>query len=470
MNAMYSNYFKALRFSTALVAILYSFMAFANAPAITSVAGTMKDGQTVTLTGSNFTSKANVKPLLFWSAESGLNPSPLGRKTAWDGDYFGGAIVDKALAGVVVAPGSTKVLRHDYETSEGAALSRVHFDSDQLFVWRKRYDDFDRSKDFAIRTRYAGLVSKDGGITKKVAVGMYMATPDRKLWGKVIKVVPNSDGVTGTVFYSNQEGNLTNYPATHAVANGTRLDFYASDKTPVVQTNQPILAANLTEGGGIFQTFNHKIFRLWGEYGRYGNNTYISLDKDGAIVSEYTQVGTFWMSLWDNTILSASKRWVVEEFQYQAGHVDQIDGILLYWQDRVLGWKEDHKFRFTKTQSGSSDPTALSHRYSDVYQTQASNGTQPLSFEYFDSLYIDDSWHRVMVCNEPTWSTCKQPEIAIPSAWDTGEIKVSLRLGALKGAPIFYLYVVNGLGEVNERGYPSCPMCPLPPKTLISTQ
>jgi len=455
---MYSDYFKALRYFTALVAMSYSFVSFAATPVVTDIAGTMKDGQTVTITGSNFTAKTTAKPLLFWSADTGLNPSPLGRKTAWDGDNFGGAIVDKAQTGVVVAPGSNKVLRYDYETSEGAILSRVHFDSDQLFVWRKRYDDFDRSKDFAIRTRYVGLTSKDNGTTKTLAVGMYMATADKKLWGKIIKVVPNSDGVSGTVFYSNKEGNLTDYNAVHVVPNGTKLDFYyALDKTPV-------LTANLNEGSGIYQTFNHKIFRLWGQYGTYINNTYISLDNDGAIVSEYTQVGSLYMSAWKNKIFSAMRHWVVEEFQYQAGHVDQVDGTLLFWQDRVQGWENEQKFRFTKTQA-TGDANALTHKYTDVYQTQVSNGVQPFSFEYFDSLYIDDTWHRVLVCNEPTWSTCKQPEIVIPSAWQDNQIKVFLRLGALKGAPIFYFYVVNGLGEVNEKGYASCPLCPMPPKT-----
>jgi len=455
---MYSDYFKALRYFTALVAMSYSFVATAAAPQITNIAGTMKDGQVVTITGSDFTAKANAKPLFYWSADGGVNPSPLGRKTTWDGNYFGGTIVDKSTAGAVIAPGSAKALKYDYETSEGAILSRVHFDSDQLFVWRKRYDDFDRLKDFAIRTRYTGLIKL--GNTANIAVGMLMSTADKKLWGQVIKVTPNSDG-TGAVFYSNKVGNLTDYNATHAVPNGSLLYFYDDKDTGF---KLPLLSAALNEGGGIFQTFNHKVFRLWGEYGVYGNNTYISLDNDGAIVSEYTQVSSLYMSAWKNKIFSAVRRWVVEEFQYQAGHVDQVDGILLFWQDRVQGWKEEQKFRFTKTQT-TGDTTALTHKYSDVYQTQVSNGAQPFSNEYFDSLYIDDTWHRVLVCAESTWAACKQPEIVIPAAWQDNQIKVSLHLGSLKDKSIFYFYVVNALGEVNAKGYASCPLCPLPPGT-----
>lgn len=448
---MYSDHFRALRYFAALIVGFYSFMAEAAVPEITGVAGTMKDGQVVTLTGSNFTAKANVKPLFYWTAEGGTTPSPLGRNASWDGNTFGGNVVDKSLVGAVIAPGSTKAVRYDYETSEGAALSRVHFDSDQLFVWRKRYDDFDRLKDFAIRTRYKSVVNIKNA--SSISVGMLMSTSDKKLWGKVIKNVVNSDG-TGTAYYSNKVGNLTDYNTTHVVPNGSLLYFYDENDTALTT---PLLSAALNEGTGIFQTFNHKIFRLWGEYGVYANNTYISLDKDGMAVSEYTQVGSLWMSLWDNKINSATRRWVVEEFQYQAGNVDQVDGALLFWQDRVRAWGPSQKFRFTTA--------TYPHKYSDVYQSQVSNGAQPLSFEYYDSLYIDDSWHRVLVCGEATWSTCKQPEVVIPTAWQDNQLKVNLHLGALKDKSMFYFYVVNGLGEVNEKGYASCPLCPMPPGT-----
>jgi len=451
---MYSLYFQALRFFVALATASYSIMVLAVAPEITSATGTMKEGQIVTLSGNNFTTKVNAKPLFYWTAEGGVQPSPLGRKTAWDGNAFGGTVMDKSQPDVVVAEGSNKVLRYDYEAAEGAALSRVHFDSDQLFVWRKRYDDFDRSKDFAIRTRYKSLVNIKG--VNRISAGMLMSTVDKKLWGKVIKHTLNSDGVSGTVFYSNKVGNLTDSAAAKAVATGSLLYFYDENDLGL---KLPLLSVALNEGSGIFQTFNHKIFRLWGEYGVHANNTYISLDSDGMAVSEYTQVSSLYMNSWANKIKSATRRWVVEEFQYQAGHIDQVDGSLLFWQDRIQAWPATQKFRFTTKD--------YPNKYSDVYQSQVSNGTQPLSYEYYDSVYIDDSWHRVLVCSESTWKACKQPEIVIPvvNGWNNNEIKVSLRLGALKSKAIFYFYVVNGLGEVNERGFASCPLCPLPPTT-----
>lgn len=427
-----------------MVMMLLPVTALAVAPEISSASGSMKEGQVITLSGSNFTAKANAKPLLFWSADGGLNPSPLGRTTAWDGT-FNGELVDRTKPDTVIAEGSTKSLRHNYDLSEGAILSRVRFNSDELFVWRKRYDDFDRLKDFAIRTRYSNL--KTGN---QITVGMLMSTKDKSLWGKVIKVSSNSDG-TGTVFYSNKVGNLTDAVNARLVLRDAPLVFYSENDLTLTTPRFEVL---LAEGSGIYHTFNHKIFRLWGQYGLYSNNSYISLDRDGMINNEQTGVGAYWNSSWEHSINSATRRWVVEEFQYRAGTVDQEDGMLFYWQDRIQGWSKK-RFRFTTA--------AYPHKYSDLYQTQVSNGAQPLSYEYFDSLYVDESWHRVLVCAESTWSTCKQPEVVIPAAWADNQIKVSLRLGGLKNMSNVYFYVINGLGEVNEKGFASCPLCPLPP-------
>lgn len=450
---MYKIYSLRLKMVLGLASLFFSSLVFAAVPEIQGISGALTDGQVITLTGKNLTTKANAKPLLFWSADGGLNPSALGRKTAWEGT-FNGELVDKAQPGVVVAEGATKALRHNYDLSEGAILSRVHFDSDQLYVWRKRYDDFDRLKDMAIRTRYAGLEG-----TNEIKVGMWMCTtnpvlPTQKLKAKVIKTFPAVAGV-GVAYYSNTEGNLTDPAVVRLVPRGQALSFYNSSDCAT-----PLFSVKLDEGSGIFHTFNHKIFRLWGQYGAYNNNSYISLDKDGMMHSEYTGISAYWNAGWEHPIFSATKRWVVEEFQYQAGTLDQVDGILFYWQDRLQGWSKQ-RFRFI-TSTATTNP-AYPHKYSDVYQNQVSNGAQPLSYEYFDSLYIDDTWHRVLACAESTWSACKQPEIAIPTAWGDEQIKFSLRLGGLKNKANFYLYVVNGLGEVNEKGFATCPLCPLPP-------
>jgi len=423
-----------------------SSVIFAREPFIESTSGDLGEGEVITLRGGNFTSKVNASPLLFWSADQGEKPSALSRKQQWDG-VFTGSIVDKSIT-EVIAPGSKKVLRHDYSTGSGALLAKVSFDSDRLYVWRKRYDDFDRLKDMAIRTRYKNLERL--GSASSVTAGMLMSTPDKVIWGKVVQS-DTANASAGTAYYANDYGTIANKALAAAVKSDAIIYFYDEGDTDL---KVPLFKALVDEGKGIFFTFNHKIFRMWGKQGTHINNTYISLDADGMVVSEYTQVKTFWSGGWDNKINSATKRWVVEEFQYQAGTIDKEDGMLFYWQDRIKAW-DQQRFRFT-----TSD---YPNKYTDVYQTQVSNGAQPGSFEYFDSLYIDDTWHRVYICAERNWSACTQPEVLVPVSWSDDEIKVSLRLGALHAQSRYYFYVVNAEGEVNSVGFSSCPKCPEPP-------
>jgi hypothetical protein len=430
-------------------AVTCAISTFANSaePKINAVEGAPIDGNTVIISGSNFTPKKSAKPLLFWFADSGIEPSTLGRKIKWDG-AFSGELVDKSTPGALVAAGSDKAVRLDHGKSSDAILGKVSFNSDQLYVWRKRLDDFDRLKDGAIRTRYKNMTPLKTGA--KLMPGMLMSTRSGAVWGKVADI--NTSGSTaGSIYYSNKVGTVLDKQLARMVPTGEKLYFYEPGD---INRTTPVIMAELDEGKGIFHTFNHKIIRFWGKYGVHNNNTYISLDSDGMAYNEYTSTGTHWMKDWNNPIQSAVRRWVVEEFQYQAGTTNQEDGILLFWQDGVKAW-DRKRFRFTTDEHPN--------KYSDLFQSQVSNGAQENSYGYYDSLYVDDSWHRVMICTEATWAKCRHPEIVIPTEWSDTRISVVLRHGSLKGKGRFYFYVVNGQGEVNSKGFGSCPECPQPP-------
>ncbi len=439
--------FCALLGATCLFA---SSSALAVAPEVAGVTGNTKEGQLVTISGSNFTAKANAKPLLFWSADGGTNPSPLGRKTAWDGS-FNGHLVDQSISGAVIAPGSKKSLRHDFGESEGAILARVSFASDQMYMWRKRYDDFDLLKDFGIRLRYTGLTALSSATS--IEVGMLMSTADKAVWGKVVKSDKGGVG-SGTAFFSNQVGTVINKTLARAVPRDAVIYFYDANDTSF---SKPLFKVLCNEGEGLYHSFNHKIFRIWGKYGGGGNNSFFTgLNKDGGGVTiSQTEASPFYIHQWDHAIEAPTERWAVEELEYQASSdIEKSDGIAWFYQDRVQAWLT-RKFKFRTA--------TYPLKYADLYQNQTSNGAQLFSYEYFDSLYVDESWHRVMICAESTWSACKQPEVVIPVEWADNQIKVQMRLGGLKDQANFFFYVVNGLGEVNQKGFASCPLCPMPP-------
>jgi hypothetical protein len=83
---------------------------------------------------------------------------------------------------------------------------------------------------------------------------------------------------------------------------------------------------------------------------------------------------------------------------------------------------------------------------------------------YYDSIYLDDTWHRVIICPSMTWIDCKQREVQIPTSWNNTQIKVKLNQGGFDiTKSSLYVYVVDKNGIANTNGYALCPKCPLPP-------
>lgn len=302
------------------------------APNITglNINTSFSDGQTVTINGSGFGIKPNAKPLLWWKADMGASPSPLGRKTSWDGNFNATASTAR------VAPNSSQAYRYDLGISSSESLSVVTFDSDELYMFRKTYEDFD-------------------------------ITTDHK--------------------------------------NGT---------------------------------FNFKTIRLWNWAGH--NNIFMSAQgangPNFAIANEYTD-GTFWGT-------GHSQRpyvWKREEVVYRTSDIGVKNGIFNFYIDGNLPYS---------TTFINRDATRP-NKFNSLYQQQVSNGAQVNSWIYYDALYVDDSWHRVILCSSSTWSNCSDNEIQIPSSWANNSISFVVNQGSLSGN--LYLYVVDGNNVANSSGY-----------------
>ncbi|EFC36160.1 predicted protein [Naegleria gruberi] len=173
----------------------------------------------------------------------------------------------------------------------------------------------------------------------------------------------------------------------------------------------------------------------------------MSLDKYGMVEVEHSVDGPFLRSTWMNKIQPAERRWVNEEFQYQSNSVNEIDGKLHFWQDNLRAWNESKRFRFRTT----SRPNP----FKQVYQTQVSNGAQINSFEYFDSLYIDETWHRVLKGNSSVYYNCTKLELIVPNKWNETTIEGTLRLGEFTDTPLnqLFVYVFDANGVVNSNGF-----------------
>ena len=408
----------------AIVFLLIPSVGFAQAN-IGSVTGDLTKGSELIIAGSGFSAKENAKPLFWWKADFGNTPSNLGRKTAWDLDDNLGT-----FSTAVVAPGSQQAVAWDHGETTGAALSPLFFESDRVYFYRKTFEDFDVTTDEAIRTRVT-LIS--GAIN----VGDVITGQTSGASGTVVAVKqahPAITYMTHTVQYNNTSGTINDQPANDFVS-----DEQMVSNAGAVMTN--------SENSGIYRTFNFKTIRFWANIGSDINNMYTGAQgiHNAAynIITENTGPTTWSKNFTHQRLYQLPREWKTEEIQYQTSGIGVTDGIWNYYQKGVLG--TDNKFR-----NRIADQP---NRYKRIAQSQVSHNAQPGSIMYYDSVYLDDTWHRVLLCSESTWGARTNCEIQIPTAWNSQQIKISLNLGGLTTSSPLYLYVVDKDGTVNANGF-----------------
>ena len=395
-------------------------------PVIDTVSGNITQNATLTVSGSLFTEKANAKPLFWWKADFGTSPSSLGRMAAWsDDDNLG------SLSTAIVAPGSHQSYGTDHGTSSGIALSRINFDSDQLYLYRKTYEDFDVTTDEALRTRVnliSGTLNAGDIITGTIsgATGTIV---------RVIEAHPNISYMTHIIQYNNTDGTISAQPP---------VDFIEDEQLT------SSAGAILTTIEKLYRTFNFKTIRMrvnsiGSTYPR--NNMHLNDQGVGGnkfnITPEYTQGTHYSGSFTNQPLYQLPREWKVEELQYETSDINVQNGTFNFYQKGVLG--TDFKFRNRNT----DEP----NRYDSIVQSQVSHNAQPGSVMYYDTVYVDDTWHRVLLCSEAIWSTRTNCEIQIPTSWGNQQIKISLNLGGLTASSPLYLYVLDKDGTVNANGF-----------------
>jgi len=415
------------------LAVLLTSVSAVATPVINSVQGTVANNATVTINGSGFTQKPTAAPLFWWRADLGTSPSNLGRKTAWDKSYFHGTPSTSQ-----VAPGSSQSMAWDHGRSSGAALSAVRFNSNRLYLHRKLYEDFDVTTDYAIRTR----VTTTSG---NVAVGDLITGQTSGATGRVVQIVgPDSQGRL-SLFYDQNTGSINASPKTDFVFNEVMTGPTGTFRNAEGSSAYPT---------GTFRTFNDKTIRFWNEQDK--NNIYIGPQgvhgSHYNIIPEYTD-NTLGNKYFDNPMKQVPFKWITEEVVYEASGVDAKNGIWKFYKDGMLASSKTFITR----------DSARPGMYDIVYQSQVSNGAQLDSIAYYDSVYIDDSWHHVVLCSSSSWSNCNDKEIQIPVNWSDNQITIQVNLGGMDLAKPTYVYVVDANGNANNQGHPLCPKCPLPP-------
>ncbi len=434
---MNTTYFRFTHKTIFALSLLLPGYAHAS-PYINNITGNIANDTTITINGSGFTKKLNAKPLFWWRADFGATPSNLGRKTTWDSVFHG------EISTAIVAPGSKQSMRWDLGKSEGAALAKIQFgiNKSQIFLYRKIYEGFDVTKDFAIRTREKNQTCPPRGTVGILKPGNVIRGVTSGATGVVSEFF--QEGSHCAIFYNNKMGTINASPHVDFIYGETMIGpagitMVNDEGTPVYPT-------------GTFRTFNDKAIRFWNMTQQ--NNIYFG--AQGANNNKYNILrentdATLWNKNFTNKLVQLPFQWVTEEIKYRASSAINIsDAVFDYYQNGVLA----------SDQTYISRTTARPDPYSSVYQHQVSNGAQPGSNVYYDELYLDDTWQHVVICRAHKWASCKHPQIQIPSAWKDTQITVQLNMGGLNRDSSLFLYVIDKNGNANINGYPLCEKCP----------
>ena len=193
--------------------------------------------------------------------------------------------------------------------------------------------------------------------------------------------------------------------------------------------------------------FNLKAFRLWYPF---TNNLYIAYQGTGGSIIH--PVGTQESGTWFQMRPKADA-WVIDEYDYKTSGIGAKDGVLQFAHDGVRAWGPDTRFVMRSE--------AMPQRYELLFFDQVSNNEIAKgTYQYIDSIYVDDSRQRVVLSDEPSWRDTvnngpeSHREVQIPVRWSDREIRIVVRQGSFDSLAHTYLYVIDADGQpVSTHGY-----------------
>jgi len=215
--------------------------------------------------------------------------------------------------------------------------------------------------------------------------------------------------------------------------------------------------------------FNLKMNRMWPEQRGsalpYGNNIRMSYQGSEGLVNGRTTAENTQgeRHRWGNSTPFIPEAWQTDEIVYALGGVDVKNGIFDYYRNGEKAGGDSQWIMRTAERP---------HRYEQFFFDQVSNGTGPGPlWVYYDEIYLDDTWARVMICTRSIWTMCKRKEIQIPTSWSDTNINIVLNFGDINiQNNTLYIYVIAEDGSVNQRGVlvRKCSKCPEPPTNQVA--
>ena len=193
---------------------------------------------------------------------------------------------------------------------------------------------------------------------------------------------------------------------------------------------------------------NVKIFRMWNPSSSIDENFVMATrGYAGSSVQYFAEhvenpQGGYFENIYDWT----KGEWHLFQFQYKESSMGGNDGEIRVWRDGALVL-EDLDIMTRDDYSELKRPYILG-----FYNSWGDAGTDQDDF-YIDDAYVDNSWARVEVGNNPVYNSCTHREIQIPSSWSAASVTVNVNAGSFGPDDELYLFVVNEQGDISS-GFP----------------
>ncbi len=190
---------------------------------------------------------------------------------------------------------------------------------------------------------------------------------------------------------------------------------------------------------------NWKVWRL------YGDNDLLQIDWVFFNTSSSDNVvdPAFVNAYWGHLPYKDST-WQHYQVVYQESTPGGSDGTLIHMINGEIDGANSSSLK-TRTVSSHISEVRLGHFWStDHLQGCYSPG----AVVYIDNVYIDTSWTRMEVTDQPTYSASRARAVQLPMAWSDSTATATANLAGLPTSGKLYVYVFDESNRPNKSGFP----------------
>lgn len=186
---------------------------------------------------------------------------------------------------------------------------------------------------------------------------------------------------------------------------------------------------------------NYKFYRFWPPNGTLHPDYVAVFANSKPRVTKFASEGAGSAGTVSGFIAPANA-WYTEELQVHQGGIDTQDSTTKFWMNSVLKLSYSHISRTSK------NPAQWSRLSIENFWTLRPPPSG--AYMYFDDIYVDTTWSRVMIGNASTFDACTVREPLIPTAWSNTTITAYFNQGSFSNGQSVYVFVVDSDGNASS--------------------